>query len=98
MKVIVAGSSKTGTKSMVVALSELGMNVHDAMEHYSFNKETWLKICTEGGSTEDFKQMYKGVDAVTDLPVWYFWEELLEAFPDAKVVLLLCQIINNCIV
>ena len=85
MKVIVAGSSKTGTKSMVVALNQLGMRVYDAMEHYSCLRDDWLKICSEGGNIADFKRMYQGVDAVTDLPVWYFWEELLQAFPDAKV-------------
>lgn len=85
MKVIVAGSSKTGTKTMNAALTELGLKVHDAMEHYTHHKETWLKICTKGGNLEDFKKMYHGVDAVADLPVWYFWEELLEANPEAKV-------------
>ena len=43
------------------------------------------KILEEGGTTDDFRQMYEGVDAVTDTPAFYFWEELHKAYPDAKV-------------
>ena len=85
MKVIVAGMSKTGTKSMVAALKELGFEVHDYLEHYLYNGDKWLKICYDGGSVEDFRKMYQNVDAVVDLPAWHFWEELSEAFPEAKV-------------
>lgn len=82
-----AGQSKTGTKSMAWAMQELGMNVYDAMEHYVHLEKDWIKILTTGGTPEDLRRMYKGVDAVTDIPVWYFWEEFLEAFPECKVVL-----------
>ena len=41
----------------------------------------------EGGSTEDFRRMFANVDAVTDVPCVFFWEEILEAFPEAKVIL-----------
>ena len=85
MKVIVAGSSKTGTKTMAAALIQLGMKVHDGMEHYTYHRDAWLEICNVGGNVDDFRAMYQGVDAVADLPVWHFWEELLEAFPEAKV-------------
>ena len=36
MKVIVAGFSKTGTKSMCAALRELGYKVYDVEEHFRF--------------------------------------------------------------
>ena len=36
----------------------------------------------------DFYSMYKGVDAVTDGPPNVFFGEILEAFPDSKVVLM----------
>ena len=87
MKVILAGISKTGTKSMVLALKGLGFNVHDYLEHYLYNRDAWLKICYDGGSIEEFREMYQGVDAVADSPAWYFWEELHLAFPDAKVII-----------
>ncbi|CAK8677511.1 uncharacterized protein LOC143447244 [Clavelina lepadiformis] len=88
MKVIVAGFVKTGTKTMVVALSELGYNVYDFMDHFWYHGDKWAKILSSsGGSIEDFKEMYQSVDAVTDAPPNLFWEEILQAFPDAKVIL-----------
>ena len=85
MKVILAGSSKTGTKSLNAALTELGFNVYDHMEHITYHCEDWIKIFKGKGSVEDFKRMYKGVDAVVDAPIYMFWYEIHQAFPDAKV-------------
>ncbi|XP_076802192.1 uncharacterized protein LOC143446445 [Clavelina lepadiformis] len=88
MKVIIAGYGKTGTKTMVVALSELGYNVYDFLDHFWYHGDKWAKILSSsGGSIEDFKEMYQSVDAVTDAPTFLFWEEILQAFPDAKVIL-----------
>ena len=87
MKVIVAGFSKTGTKTMCAALKELGYKVYDFLEHFQILGDKWTKILEEGGTTEDFRQMYEGVDAVTDTPAFYFWEELHKAYPNAKVKL-----------
>jgi len=89
MKVIYAGFSKCGTKSMAKALRELGYNVHDFMDHYEQNGDKWEKICKEGGTKEDFQKMLEKVDAVTDIPAYFFWQEILEAFPEAKIIF--CQ-------
>ena len=87
MKVIVAGFNKTGTKSMHVALKDLGFNVYDIVDHFWYHKKEWTKIMSagEGGSAEDFQKMYKDVDVVIDAPAFLFWEEIHDAFPDAKV-------------
>ena len=44
-----------------------------------------MKVFREGATKADFYEMYKDVDAVTDMPANYFWKQILEAFPDAKV-------------
>jgi len=85
MKVILAGMSKTGTKSMAVALRELGYDVYDYLENYMYLGKDWEKIFRDGGSTEDFRRMYEDVDAVVDAPAFAYWDEILKAFPDAKV-------------
>lgn len=85
MKVIFAGMPKTGTKSMCAALTYLGYNVYDYMENCEFLSKEWTKILEEGGTVEDFRKMYENVDAITDVPGCIFWEEISEAFPDAKV-------------
>ena len=86
MKVICAGLSKTGTKSLAQALRLLGYTVFDAPEHYSLHFQQWRSILIDNGSP-DFLSMYRDVDAVTDLPANLFYREILAAFPDAKVIL-----------
>ncbi|CAK8693210.1 unnamed protein product [Clavelina lepadiformis] len=86
MKVICAGFSKTGTKTMQAALKELGYNVYDFMENYKYLGNDWMKIFGHGGTTEDFYRMFENVDAVTDVPACCFWDEIHKAFPDAKII------------
>ena len=85
MKVIVAGCSKTGTKSMNAALTELGYKVYDNMEHIMYHCDDWIKIFEGKGRIEDFKRMYKDVDAIVDVPAFLYWYEIHQAFPEAKV-------------
>ena len=85
MKIIGAGFSKTGTKSLHAALYKLGYEVYDSLEHFEHHRKQWKRILEGKGNIGDFKQMYKNVDAVVDTPVQYFWEEILWTFPDAKV-------------
>ena len=85
MKIIVAGCSKTGTKTMNSALTELGFKVYDTMEHLLHHCDNWIKIFKGKGSITDFKRMYENVDAVVDVPALLYWYEIHQAFPDAKV-------------
>ena len=88
MKVIAVGYSKTGTKSLGAALSELGYKVYDYLEAIQFHCDEWMQIYVGNGSKVDFKAMYKNVDAIVDFPGYVFWKELHNAFPDAKVQIL----------
>ncbi|KAK3731320.1 hypothetical protein QZH41_001332 [Actinostola sp. cb2023] len=87
MKVICAGLSKTGTKSVASALTILGYKVHDVNEHFQYHLDEYLQAL-EGKHIPNFAAMYADVDAVTDLPACLFWKEIFDAFPDAKVVLM----------
>lgn len=86
MKVICAGLSKTGTTSMAAALRILGLTVHDWPEHCTIHADEWLNILHRG-KIPDFAAMYNNVDAVTDIPAAFWFQEILEVFPDAKVIL-----------
>ena len=86
MKIICAGLSKTGTTSIAKALEILGFKVYDWKEHVTIHVDEWLDIYLKG-KTPDFASMYKDVDAVTDIPANIWHEEILQAFPDAKVIL-----------
>ena len=85
MKVVYAGFSKTGTKTMAAAFRILGLKCYDSLEYYSYQRKEWENIFDNGGTIDDFRRMFDGVDAVTDVPGCYFWEQILEAFPDCKV-------------
>ena len=42
-------------------------------------------MCEEGLHADEIRKMLEGVDAVTDIPANGLWEQILEAYPDAKV-------------
>ena len=52
---------------MQAAFQLLGYNVYDYMDNFVHLEKNWLKVLTEGGSTEDFRRMFDNVDAVTDI-------------------------------
>ena len=70
---------------MAAALKILGYKVYDYDENFYYLGKQWLSIISEGGTKEDFYNMYKDVDATMDAPACCFWEEILEAFPNVKV-------------
>ena len=71
---------------MANALRILGYNVYDCPEHFDLHVDEWLAIYC-GEKTPDFVAMYEGVDAVTDLPPAFWYEEIFQVFPDARVIL-----------
>nr|XP_002121159.1 uncharacterized protein LOC100180649 isoform X1 [Ciona intestinalis] len=86
MKVIMTGMSKTGTKTMCSALRILGYKVYDFEEQFWYLGPEFLKAVNEGCTTEEIREMLQDVDAVTDMPACILWEEILRAFPDAKLI------------
>ena len=86
MKVLCAGFPKTGTKSMALALRELGYTVHDFEEHLQFNLDNYLDYFEGRVGPEVFLEMYKEVDVVVDQPACTLWNIILGQFPDVKVI------------
>ena len=86
MKIICAGLGKTGTKSITKAWRHLGFVVFD-WEEQTFDFLDHLVDVFKSGAQPDVKRVYQNADAVVDFPGNFFWEEILEAFPDSKVVL-----------
>ena len=85
MKIIVAGFPKTGTKSVHLALKQLGYTVCDHLENFWYFDKKWEHILREGGTIKDFQEMYDNFDVVMDSPAYFFWKEIHSAFPAAKV-------------
>nr|XP_039255033.1 uncharacterized protein LOC120331919 [Styela clava] len=87
MKIICAGLQKTGTKSLAEALRILGYNVHDVFEQFYYEKELWNKILRNTAVIADYQRILEDVDAVMDFPAVAVWEKIMEAFPEAKIIL-----------
>ncbi|KAI1345339.1 P-loop containing nucleoside triphosphate hydrolase protein [Xylaria sp. FL0043] len=98
MKVLVLGLSRTGTATIYTALQTLGMNPYHFKEvnrnKHNGHFEFWLQVVRakyqgvgEPMKGPDFDQVLWNYDAVTDAPGCLFVEELVEAYPEAKVIL-----------
>ena len=86
MKIICAGPAKTGTKSISKALQILGLKVYNWEEQTFDFLDHWVDVF-QNGSKPDVKRVYENADAVVDMPGKFFFEEILETFPDCKVIL-----------
>ena len=86
MKIICAGYAKTGTKSIAKALRHLGFTVFDWEEQIFDFVDDWVDVF-QNGAKPDVKRLYRNADVCVDMPGTFFYEEILEAFPDCKVIL-----------
>lgn len=88
MRVIGAGFGRTGTTSLKAALEELGFGpsyslteVFENPEHVRFWEDA------RRGKKVDWEGFFTGYEVGVDWPVCAFYEEFMEAFPDAPVIL-----------
>ncbi|MBT8447377.1 MAG: sulfotransferase family protein [Gammaproteobacteria bacterium] len=90
LQVIGAGFGRTGTESMKLALEQLGLGPCHHMKEVlpdSAQSATWRAIA--GGATPDWEAAFAGFNSAVDWPSAYFWRELSEVYPRAKVILTL---------
>jgi hypothetical protein len=80
LKIVGVGLSKTGTSSLNEALNLLGFK----SIHYDTVR---LNDVLDGSSPDPDFRRYDDVDAVTDLPAAYFYDELMAAYPLSKAIL-----------
>jgi hypothetical protein len=87
MKVIGSGFGRTGTLSMKRALEELGVgpcyHMEEVMRHRS-HVGLWHDVGL--GREVDWHELFAGFESAVDFPASVVYRELMEAFPDAKVV------------
>jgi hypothetical protein len=95
LKVVGVGFGRTGTMSLQAALNQLGLPCYHMTEvlENKANKshlDFWLKVArSEPGTRHDWEQVMSGYAAAVDNPACVVWRELLQAYPDAKVILTL---------
>jgi hypothetical protein len=87
MKVIGSGFGRTGTLSTKKALEELGFgpcyHMEEVLRHRG-HVGTWHDIGR--GRPVDWRRLFAGFESAVDFPASVVYQELMEAFPDAKVV------------
>ena len=89
MKVIGAGLPRTGTLSQKAALEQLGVGPCQHMANLLANLDavpSWRRAL-DGDGEADWDQLFAGFQSVVDWPGSFFWRELIDVYPDAKVLL-----------
>lgn len=87
LEVIGAGWGRTGTLSLKVALERLGFGpCYHAVEAMRHPEHTGRWKAAFAGDP-DWEEVFAGYRATVDFPAAAFWRELVDAYPDARVIL-----------
>ena len=95
LKIIGAGFGRTGTNSTRAALDQLGLPCYHMEEVMDSKKNPhhlgfWCRVAkSEPGTQHDWSEVFENYEACVDFPAACVWQELLEAYPEAKVLLTL---------
>lgn len=88
MKVIGAGLPRTATTTQMIAFEMLGLgpcyHMRDLMADLDGQLGYWESAIDGNGSWE---AVFDGYQSVADWPGSYHWRELMDVYPDAKVLL-----------
>jgi hypothetical protein len=87
VKIIGVGFGRTGTASLKLALEQLGLGpCHHMVEIVQdpSRARAWL-AAAEG--RPDWDELFAGFNSTVDWPAAAFWRELIDAYPDAPVIL-----------
>jgi hypothetical protein len=88
LEVIGAGFGRTGTQSLKAALEELGFDpCYHMSELFGHPEHVELWEAAARGKSVDWNKILGGYRATTDWPACSFYEELMQRYPDAKVIL-----------
>ena len=87
LEIIGAGFGRTGTYSLKAALERLGFGPCHHMSEV-INNPDQVRLWTEvAGGRPDFNRIFAGFGSAVDFPVSAYWQDVLAATPEAKVIL-----------
>jgi hypothetical protein len=87
MKLIGAGLPRTATTTQMIALEMLGLpcyHMRDMMGDLGTSVPQWRQALEGNGQWDE---IFEGKESTVDFPASYFWRELMDVYPDAKVLL-----------
>jgi len=88
IKIIGAGFPRTGTMTMKKVLEQLGFNQTYHWRDLIANPQKlalWKQLQSTG--TTDWSRLFAGFQASVDFPGYPFYQEMMDQYPDAKVIL-----------
>ncbi len=87
MKLIGAGLPRTATTTQLIALEMLGLpcyHMRDMMADPQTSIPQWRQALEGDGPWDE---LFAGKESIADWPASYHWRELMDVYPDAKVLL-----------
>lgn len=88
LAVIGAGFGRTGTMSIKLALEQLGFGAcYHMVEYMSRPEQEPLWQAVIDNQEKNWPAIYTGFQSTLDWPSMLYWRELMDAYPDAKVLL-----------
>jgi Sulfotransferase domain len=87
MKLIGAGLPRTATTTQMIALEMLGFpcyHMRDMMADLETSVPQYRRALEGNG---DWDEIFEGKESTVDWPAAYHWHELIDVYPDAKVLL-----------
>jgi Sulfotransferase domain len=87
MKLIGAGLPRTATTTQMIALEMLGLpcyHMRDMMTDTAKSVPQWRRALEGDGPWDE---LFEGKESIVDWPGSYHWRELMDVYPDAKVLL-----------
>ncbi|MBW8813687.1 MAG: hypothetical protein JF588_09705 [Caulobacterales bacterium] len=86
LKVIGSGLGRTGTMSLKLALEQLGLGPCHHMVEVFMHPETVPLWVAAGQGQGDWDAIFAGYPSMVDHPGCIYWRELMDLYPDAKVL------------
>ncbi|MDX8448084.1 sulfotransferase family protein [Mesorhizobium captivum] len=88
IRVIGTGFGRTGTDSMREALTMLGFGpCHHMSEVMAHDEQKRLWRALAKGAAPDWNRLFAAYKSCVDWPSAHYWRELIEAYPEARVIL-----------
>jgi hypothetical protein len=86
LNVIGTGLGRTGTMSLKLALEALGLGPCHHMVEVFMHPESVPLWVDAGAGKPDWEAIFAGYQSMCDYPGCKFWRQLMEFYPDAKLI------------
>jgi hypothetical protein len=86
LKIVGTGLGRTGTKSMQTALNRLGFGPCHHMVEMFANPQAFPHWIAASKGAQNWDVLFDGYQSMVDWPGVKYWRELVDHYPDAKVL------------